>query len=225
MYCSFLLVIFTAIDLYLEDVPDGHGGHVDHDQADIPVRQLLRRLREQQRPLLGEVRHACTKIFSNSRKIFVVSKLAELDQVSDVDPAHLLHRHLVPLIDQTVVGLNKPEGIQTFINHSAYRYYILLSLRYVCVERSYRQQSRIPPLISPLSAAVCAPGTRGEAVRAEVDSLQREESHHGLVVVPEQEDKRSTINFHKLDLLMKFLTESAPSPRSPYEESRSRHPP
>ena len=58
MYCSFLLVIFTAIDLYLEDVPDGHGGHVDHDQADVPVRQLLRRLREQQRPLLGEVRHA-----------------------------------------------------------------------------------------------------------------------------------------------------------------------
>ena len=93
-------------------MPDGHGGHVDHDQADVPVRQLLRRLREQQRPLLGEVRHACTKIFSNSRKIFVVSKLAELDQVSDVDPAHLLHRHLVTLVDQAVVGLHEPYGIQ-----------------------------------------------------------------------------------------------------------------
>ena len=52
---------FLLISTYLEDVPDGHGGHVDHDQADVPVRQLLRRLREQQRPLLGEVRHACTK--------------------------------------------------------------------------------------------------------------------------------------------------------------------
>ena len=94
------------------------------------------------------------------------------------------------------------------------------------MERSYRQQSRIPPpLISPLSAAVGAPGARGEAVRAEVDSLQRQESHHGLVVVPGQEDRGSTINFHKLDLLMKFLTELAPSPRSPYEETRSRHPP
>ena len=52
---SFLLL---SLSTYLEDVPDGHGGHVDHDQADVPVRQLLRRLREQQRPLLGEVRHA-----------------------------------------------------------------------------------------------------------------------------------------------------------------------
>ena len=109
------IVLFYSSSLltstYLEDVPDGHGGHVDHDQADVPVRQLLRRLREQQRPLLGEVRHACTKIFSNSRKIFVVSKLAELDQVSDVDPAHLLHRHLVPLVDQTVVGFHEPVRI------------------------------------------------------------------------------------------------------------------
>ena len=58
-----------------------------------------------------------------------------------------------------------------------------------------------PPQFSPLSAAVSAPGARGEAVRAEVDSLEGEESHHGLVVVPGQEDRRSIINFHKLDIL------------------------
>ena len=34
----------------LEDVLDAHGGHLDHHEVDVPVRQLLRRLREQQRP-------------------------------------------------------------------------------------------------------------------------------------------------------------------------------
>ena len=34
----------------LEDVLDAHGGHLDHHKVDVPVRQLLRRLREQQRP-------------------------------------------------------------------------------------------------------------------------------------------------------------------------------
>ena len=74
----------------LDDVPDAHGGHVDHDQGDVPVGQLLGRLREQQGPLVSEVRHT------------------ELDQVSDMDPAHLLHGDLVALVDEPVVGLHEP---------------------------------------------------------------------------------------------------------------------
>ena len=62
-----------TVRYHLDDVSDGHGGHVHHHEADVAVWELLGRLGEEQRPLLREVRHP------------------ELDEVPDVDPANFLH--------------------------------------------------------------------------------------------------------------------------------------
>jgi len=61
----------------LEDVLDAHGGHLDHHKVDVPVWQLLRRLREQQRPFLGEVGDS------------------ELNKVADVHSPDLFNRNPV----------------------------------------------------------------------------------------------------------------------------------